>query len=161
MGMTENAARRGLYFTGNNSPDAAAAWVFENIENPELHQPFNPQVTKPDLKALHSKLDESRAYKMVFVVNMSLGMGVGKVAAQVGHATLALYKTLLTDIIQQVNVREWEEKGGAAKVVLKGKDADHLLALKRSADTHMIPSYIIKDAGKLCNCTYQEVTHTT
>lgn len=33
-----------------------------------------------------------RQHKMVFVVNMSLKMGAGKLAAQVGHATLAVYR---------------------------------------------------------------------
>ena len=33
-------------------------------------------------------------YKMVFVVNTELNMGVGKVAAQVGHAAVGLYKIL-------------------------------------------------------------------
>ena len=49
-------------------------------------------------------------FKMVFVVNMSLEMGPGKVAAQVGHAALGVqrvlssktkngkYKVSLTDI---------------------------------------------------------------
>ena len=40
-------------------------------------------------------LDDSDFYKMVFVVNGSLDMGVGKVAAQVAHATLALYKIVI------------------------------------------------------------------
>lgn len=31
-------------------------------------------------------------YKMVFVANMSLKMGVGKLCAQVGHATLGVYR---------------------------------------------------------------------
>lgn len=34
--------------------------------------------------------------KLVLVVNQELGMGKGKIAAQCGHATLACYKTLLT-----------------------------------------------------------------
>ena len=33
-------------------------------------------------------------YKMVFVVNMELDMGAGKIAAQVGHAAVGLYKIL-------------------------------------------------------------------
>ena len=33
-------------------------------------------------------------YKMVFVVNTELDMGVGKIAAQVGHAAVGLYKIL-------------------------------------------------------------------
>lgn len=33
----------------------------------------------------------SKPHKMVFVANMGLKMGVGKLAAQVGHATLGVY----------------------------------------------------------------------
>jgi PTH2 family peptidyl-tRNA hydrolase len=40
-------------------------------------------------------LDAGDFYKMVFVVNSELGMGVGKVAAQVAHATLNLYRLLM------------------------------------------------------------------
>lgn len=34
-------------------------------------------------------------YKMVFVVNCELDMGVGKIAAQVAHAALGLHRILL------------------------------------------------------------------
>lgn len=34
----------------------------------------------------------SRSHKMIFVANMSLKMGTGKLAAQVGHATLGVYR---------------------------------------------------------------------
>ena len=34
-------------------------------------------------------------YKMVFVVNADLGMGVGKVGAQCSHAALALYRIMV------------------------------------------------------------------
>lgn len=36
-------------------------------------------------------------YKMVFIVNAELNMGVGKTAAQVAHAALGLHRTLLDD----------------------------------------------------------------
>lgn len=34
MGVPENAAKHALYNTGNNSPDMAATWYFENMDNP-------------------------------------------------------------------------------------------------------------------------------
>lgn len=37
-------------------------------------------------------LSGGRTHKMVLVANMSLKMGVGKLAAQVGHATLGVYR---------------------------------------------------------------------
>lgn len=152
MGISENAAKRGLYNTGNTNADVAAAWVFENLENPDLHKPFSPPVLVMekqediDIKGIQASLDESRAFKMVFVVNMSLGMGIGKVAAQVGHATLALYKSLLINVSEQQNVREWEEKG-AKKIVLKGSSTEQLFLLKEKAKRSSIPSFLLKDAG--------------
>jgi hypothetical protein len=43
----------------------------------------------------------SKSHKMVFVANMSLKMGAGKLAAQVGHATLSTYCNALKS--EQVN----------------------------------------------------------
>ena len=40
-------------------------------------------------------LEAGDFYKMVFVVNAELGMGVGKVAAQVAHAALNLYRLVV------------------------------------------------------------------
>ena len=151
MGISENAAKRALYHTGNLSSELAAAWVFENVENPELHQPFSPpaqsQVRTHDYVGMKAAMDASRQFKMVFVVNSSLKMGVGKTAAQVGHATLALYKTLLVAHTEQLNVRDWEEKG-ATKIVTKGESAEHLIALKQTADSQGIRNYLIADAGE-------------
>jgi uncharacterized UBP type Zn finger protein len=31
---------KGLYYTGNVSAELAAEWVFENIDHPELNDPF-------------------------------------------------------------------------------------------------------------------------
>lgn len=39
-----------------------------------------------------SAFRNARTHKMIFVANMSLKMGAGKLAAQVGHATLAVYR---------------------------------------------------------------------
>jgi len=37
------------------------------------------------------------AYKMVFVVNSELTMGVGKTASQVAHAAIGLYRLLIEE----------------------------------------------------------------
>ena len=50
--------------------------------------------------------------KMVFVVNSELKMGVGKIAAQVAHAGLAIQKKLLQGSDKMRNLaNEWEEMG--------------------------------------------------
>ena len=52
---------------------AAAAYIFEQPAN-EVNAPFDPELSDDG---------DDRDYKMVFVVNAGLGMGVGKIAAQV------------------------------------------------------------------------------
>jgi len=42
-------------------------------------------------------LGDGAAYKMVFVVNNELSMGVGKVASQVAHAAIGLYRLLIEE----------------------------------------------------------------
>jgi len=42
-------------------------------------------------------VEEGGRFKMVFVVNMALGMSVGKTAGQVAHASLGLYRKLAID----------------------------------------------------------------
>ena len=147
MGISENAAKRALFYTGNDNAELAVAWVFENIENPELHTPFEP----PSMITLHSKgapmgpgpvfhsideligqLVDEISYKMVFVVNLELKMSPGKIAAQVGHATLGLYKYLQSQQDQRARLEQWEERG-SKKVVLRGNNVRQMLDLKKKA----------------------------
>ena len=57
-------------------------------------------------------LDEGDFFKMVFVVNAELDMGVGKIAAQVAHATMGVYKILM-DNHQRYGemILQWEQFG--------------------------------------------------
>jgi PTH2 family peptidyl-tRNA hydrolase len=59
---------------------------------------------------------------MVFLVRMDLKMGLGKMAAQVGHAALGTYKQLAgrsdKDQFAEHAMFEWNETG-QKKVVLK------------------------------------------
>ena len=162
MGISENAAKRALFYTGNDNAELAVAWVFENIENPELHTPFEP----PSMITLHSKgapmgpgpvfhsideligqLVDETSYKMVFVVNLELKMSPGKIAAQVGHATLGLYKYLQSQQDQRAGLEQWEQRG-SKKVVLRGNDVRQMLDLKKKAYELHIANMMVHDAGK-------------
>lgn len=51
-------------------------------------------------------------YKMVFVVNSSLNMSPGKMAAQVGHGAIALYQDLVArQDIYGGSLLQWSENG--------------------------------------------------
>ena len=52
------------------------------------------------------------SHKMVFVVDTSLGMGVGKIAAQVAHAGVGLYRRMISGGGRLENmVMIWQEMG--------------------------------------------------
>jgi len=164
MGISENAARRALYNTGNESAELAAGWVFDNLHLPNLYDPFVPYAHPPSPGAPSSadqmlpaavnpvgeqemcSLLKDSSWKMVFVVNSELRMGVGKVAAQVGHATLGLYKQVISDKMMN-DLTQWEA-AGATKIVLSGKDASTLFSLQNEANTANLSTYVVFDAGR-------------
>lgn len=58
------------------------------------------------------EVGEIPQYKMVFIVNTSLGMNMGKTAAQVGHAAVGLFRRLIGDEKSYGNqLLMWEEEG--------------------------------------------------
>eukprot|EP00049_Salpingoeca_infusionum_P018535 m.357691 g.357691 ORF g.357691 m.357691 type:complete len:196 (+) comp17900_c0_seq1:46-633(+) len=88
--------------------------------------------------------------KMVLVVNQGLGMQRGKVAAQCGHAALAVYQQMVaqSDNPQIYKVlRQWDSCG-ATKVAVKGLDTEHLELLQQVAQSQGLPNYLIRDAGR-------------
>lgn len=85
---------------------------------------------------------------MVFVVNYSLGMKLGKTCAQVAHATLGIHHIMLQN--QRTlgdDMVTWLEYG-QAKIVLKGEDTQHLMDLKKKALDMNMPCYLVQDAGR-------------
>ena len=100
MGNTRESVIRALEIS-NNDPDAAF-----NILNEEIDD-----ICEDDDDSEEKEIEER--YKLVFLVRTDLGMGVGKIAAQVGHATLGAYKQSSANILAK-----WEETG-QAKIVLQ------------------------------------------
>lgn len=161
MGISENAAKRALYHTGNDNAELAVGWVFEHISIPELHEHFEAPIlmsasnqgTSPlGGGAVYLSFDEfsqakEDSYKMTFVVNSDLRMGVGKVAAQVGHAVLGLYHFLESEHENRTGLANWE-RNGAKKIVLRGIDAAQLLDLKRKACESSVACLVVQDAGR-------------
>jgi PTH2 family peptidyl-tRNA hydrolase len=82
---------------------------------------------------------------MLFVVNMELGMGKGKIAAQVGHAAVACYKRASKQCPRAVAA--WEQTG-CAKIAVKCPTADELEVLAVAAMERDIPFYLVMDAGR-------------
>lgn len=82
--------------------------------------------------------------KQVIVVRKDLGMGTGKIAAQVGHACV-----LGAEHVRK-SKREWFdewETHGQEKVVLKVSNFDELEQVKRHAISLNLPWSEVTDAG--------------
>jgi len=80
-------------------------------------------------------------YKQVILVRMDLDLSIGKLAAQVSHASLDAALAAKKD-----TMIEWR-KNGAKKVVLQVADLDELNEYKKKADAAKIANAIITDAG--------------
>ncbi|KAI1289892.1 putative peptidyl-tRNA hydrolase 2 [Halotydeus destructor] len=149
MGISSVAAKKALFYTGNQSAELAASWIFENPEA-DLETPLEVEASRETMSA--EARERSRhtrdIYKMVFVVNSSLEMGVGKIAAQVAHAALGVHQILLQS---ESKYGEWLLKWydyGETKIVLKGETTNHLIQLEKKAMEVGLPCYLVQDAGK-------------
>ncbi len=83
-------------------------------------------------------------FKLVIAVRRDLEMGKGKIAVQVGHATITVAEE--TRKRHPEWWKEWMDEG-QCKVVVKVKSEDELRALKRKADDLDLPAAFIQDRG--------------
>lgn len=79
--------------------------------------------------------------KQAIVVRTDLGMGRGKAAAQVAHASLQAYEKAGPDAR-----RAWTD-GGQTKVVLKVRSEPEIHELADQARREGLPHAVISDAG--------------
>jgi len=75
------------------------------------------------------------------IVNNSLGMSKGKIAAQASHASVEVLEKADERVVE-----EWK-KGGMKKIVLKVDSTEELLELFQEAKGEL-PCALITDAGK-------------
>ncbi|MFP4187824.1 MAG: peptidyl-tRNA hydrolase Pth2 [Halobacteria archaeon] len=80
--------------------------------------------------------------KQVIAVRTDLGMGDGKLAAQVAHASLNAYEDA-----NDTDADEWR-RTGATKVVVSVEGEDELLGLEREARAANLPHALVRDAGR-------------
>ena len=79
--------------------------------------------------------------KQTIVARTDIGMGEGKLAAQVAHASLSAYEDAST------RVRKRWKGEGQKKIVLKGSGESQLFELAEKARAEGLPHAIIRDAG--------------
>lgn len=81
-------------------------------------------------------------FKQVIVVNKSLGMSVGKIAAQVAHASV------LSLLEANESVAAGWLDNSYPKIVLQVETTSDLLELKKAADEQKIPNALVIDEGR-------------
>ena len=79
--------------------------------------------------------------KQAIVARTDIGMGEGKLAAQVAHASLSAYQ----DAGRRAR-KKWQGEG-QKKVVLTGDSESQLFALADKAETEGLPYAVVRDAG--------------
>jgi PTH2 family peptidyl-tRNA hydrolase len=79
--------------------------------------------------------------KQAIVARTDIGMGDGKLAAQVAHASLKAYEKAHTK-----TQREWKD-GGQKKVVVKASGESEIHELAEQARREGLPHAVIRDAG--------------
>jgi PTH2 family peptidyl-tRNA hydrolase len=159
MGFDATLVTKALQLT--NDKERAIELVLKFQEEPPVDEPAKPQGTEQAKATEEQKLQErvrdavnlntynTLSYKMVLVVRQDLGMGVGKIAAQVGHAVLGAYKEILEsqEVKHQEALFNWEECG-QAKIVLKIKNKEEIIALEAKARANGLNTYLVADAGR-------------
>jgi len=80
--------------------------------------------------------------KQTIAVRTDLGMGDGKLAAQVAHASLKAYENADSSVAD-----DWK-RTGATKVVVAVGSEDELLELEREARAANLPHALVHDAGR-------------
>lgn len=79
--------------------------------------------------------------KQAIVARTDIGMGQGKLAAQVAHASLSAYEDA------DPRTRKQWKGGGQKKVVLKASGESALFELADVAEREGLPHAIVRDAG--------------
>ncbi|HDI10570.1 aminoacyl-tRNA hydrolase [Candidatus Bathyarchaeota archaeon ex4484_205] len=83
--------------------------------------------------------------KQVIVVRTDLGMGKGKIAAQVAHGSISSFLKA-----REMGKEDWINKWireGQKKIVLKVSGEKELLKLYEKANRRKLPAVLIRDAG--------------
>jgi peptidyl-tRNA hydrolase, PTH2 family len=146
-----------LYFLAGSVVSTITFWFFRRnnsnvteFDNDEDSDEIDDATTS--LKTRPTSTTDSKQwgpqdapYKMLLVVNTSLNMGKGKIAAQCGHAAVGAYKRAWKHC---PNAVRWWERTGCAKIAVKCPSEEELAAIYTAARTKDIPLYLVEDAGR-------------
>lgn len=146
LGFDEFTARLALKRTNNSGVEQAVAWIVERSNLSDFEDGASSTEDEEEDEDMGASQSGGRSHKMVLVANMSLKMGTGKLAAQVGHATLGTYRQAMNSEQGQAAVSDWTRRG-QVKIVVKGQSTEQLLDLVKVAKDAGCFYYLVQDAG--------------
>ncbi|OQV23886.1 putative peptidyl-tRNA hydrolase 2 [Hypsibius exemplaris] len=155
MGFDQETSTQALFYTGNNSSDAAVSWIFDSQgQSPQQGAAFNQAMLDDQWGDVAGGIlgGDAEEYKMVIVVNAALNMSAGKVGAQCAHAAVGVVRMCAEeDNNNQNRYRRWAQKwntDGEVTIVLAGDNAPHLESLERRAKDKGLIAMLVSDAGR-------------
>ncbi|KAE9413189.1 hypothetical protein Angca_005359, partial [Angiostrongylus cantonensis] len=165
LGFDDFTARLALIRTANIGVEEAVNWIIER-SNPSDFEDNSSSSGGEDIEmGAASSTGENgvqsssllgafpqvfslrgRTHKMVLVANMSLKMGTGKLAAQVGHATLGVYRQAMNSEVGRDAIEAWT-RHGQVKIVVRGNSTEQLMDMCKAAKDGGCFYYLVQDAG--------------
>ncbi|KAE9552987.1 hypothetical protein FO519_003791 [Halicephalobus sp. NKZ332] len=152
FGYDEYTTRLAIKRTRGVSAEAAVNWILDHSNQSDYEASIDESSEDEDVEmgvsgsALAAPFRPGRTHKMVFVANMSLKMGAGKMAAQVGHACLGVYRTAVKSEEGQQALEAWR-RHGEVKIVVKGQSTEQLMDMFKAAKDLGLFAYLVQDAG--------------
>ncbi|KAL6742897.1 hypothetical protein Aduo_015994 [Ancylostoma duodenale] len=166
LGFDDFTARLALIRTANSGVEEAVNWIIErsNPSDFEDNSSSSGEGEDVEMGAASSTGEDGgqasgflgafpqmlshrgRTHKMVLVANMSLKMGVGKLAAQVGHATLGVYRQAMNSEAGREAIEAWT-RHGQVKIVVRGSSTEELMDMCKAAKDGGCWCYLVQDAG--------------
>lgn len=166
LGFDDFTARLALIRTGNSGVEEAVNWIIErsNPSDFEDNSSSSDEGEDVEMGAANSTGGDTnqassvlsafpqvfsqrgRTHKMVLVANMSLKMGTGKLAAQVGHATLGVYRQAMNSEAGREAIDAWT-RHGQVKIVVRGNSTEELMDMCKIAKDGGCFCYLVQDAG--------------
>ncbi|VDO78144.1 unnamed protein product [Heligmosomoides polygyrus] len=127
LGFDDFTARLALIRTGNSGVEEAVNWIIERSNPSDFEDNSSSSDEGEDVE-----MGGGRTHKMVLVANMSLKMGTGKLAAQVGHATLGVYRQAMNSEAGREAIDAWT-RHGQVKIVVRGNSTEELMDMCKIA----------------------------
>ena len=152
LGLNEESCRLALLITDNNVDTAVGLAMeydvdrlIEMYENMDQEEAEGEPIDANEVNSIMQMFSQSLQSKMVIIVRNDLGMSVGKIAAQVGHAVLGVYKVAQMENPQAVD--QWEMLAWP-KIVLQVESEAKMDELRQQAENAGLWNFQVQDAGR-------------